>query len=74
MPYSRNPNNPMVILATTANNLLQQYQTNEITFEQFKESMNNQVVPLVATLDKSSPNDDAMYTISYAVAMVDGVE
>jgi len=74
MSYSHNPSNPMVILAGTANTLLQQYNTNEITFEQFKTAMNSQVVPLVATLDKSSPNDEAMHTISYAVAMVDGVE
>jgi hypothetical protein len=74
MSYTHNPSDPMVILAGTANTLLQQYQTEAITLEQFKDAMNTQVVPLVSTLDKSSHNDNAMHTISYAVAMLGAVE
>lgn len=74
MTYSRNPNDPMVTLATTANTLLNQYNSNAISLEQYKTSMNTQVVPLVDGLDKSSHNDDAWHTITTAVAMLGDVE
>jgi hypothetical protein len=74
MTYSHNPSDPMVVLASTANTLLQQYNSQTITLQQFKDSMNTQVIPQVSGLDKSSHNDDAMHTITYAVAMVGSVE
>jgi hypothetical protein len=70
MTYTHNPSDPMVLLAATAKGLLDQYNSNVITLEEYKDYMNAQVVPFVATLDKSSHNDDAMHTISEAVAMV----
>lgn len=72
MSYTHNPSDPMVILATTANTLLQQYNTKSITLEQYQSSMSAQVIPQIATLDTSGHNDDAMHTISYAVAMAVG--
>jgi hypothetical protein len=60
----------MVILASTAQSLMDQYNNNTITIEQFKTSMNSQVVPQVAGLDKTSHNDSAWHTISSAVALV----
>jgi hypothetical protein len=70
MTYAHNPSDPMVVLATTAGSLVSQYESKSITLEQFKNSMNSQVVPQVAGLNKSSNNDDAWHTISNAVAMV----
>jgi flagellar hook-associated protein FlgK len=70
MTYSHNPSDPMVVLATTAKSLVDQYNNNSITLQQFKDSMNSQVVPQVAGLNKSSHNDDAWHTISSAVALV----
>lgn len=72
MSYTHNPSDPMVILADTANTLLQQYNTQAITLEQYQASMASQVIPQVATLDTSSHNDDAMHTIQFAVAMAVG--
>jgi hypothetical protein len=60
----------MVVLATTAQSLVSQYNNKTITLQQFKDSMNSQVIPQVAGLNTSSHNDDAMHTISNAVAMV----
>jgi hypothetical protein len=60
----------MVILAATSKTLVNQYNNNSITIQQFKDSMNSQVVPQVASLNKSSHNDDAWHTISSAVALV----
>jgi len=74
MTYSHNSNDPMVLLAATAENLLNQYDSNIITLEQLKNSLNNQIIPLVPSLDKSSHNDNAWHTITQAVAMVDAVE
>ena len=70
MTYTHNPSDPMVVLASTAQGLVDQYNNKSITLQQFKDAMNAQVVPQVASLDKSSHNDDAMHTISNAVAMV----
>jgi hypothetical protein len=70
MTYTHNPSDPMVLLAATAKGLLDQYNSNVITLEEYKDYMNTQVVPFVATLDRSSHNDSAMHTISEAVAMV----
>lgn len=70
MTYSHNPSDPMVVLATTAQSLVDQYENKSITAQQFKDSMNSQVVPQVAGLDKSSHNDDAWHKISSAVALV----
>ena len=70
MAYTHNLSDPMVILASTAQSLMDQYNNNTITIEQFKTSMNSQVVPQVAGLDKTSHNDDAWHTISSAVALV----
>lgn len=72
MSYPHNPSNPMVVLAGTADTLLQQYESGTISLQEYKDSMNTQVIPQVATLDVSSPNDDAMHTISFAVAMAAG--
>jgi hypothetical protein len=60
----------MVVLATTAKSLMDQYYNKSITIDQFKNSMNSQVVPQVAGLNKSSHNDDAWHTICMAVALV----
>jgi len=70
MTYSHNPSDPMVVLATTAQSLMDQYNNKTITLQQYKDSMNTQVIPHVATLNTSSHNDDAMHTISESVAMV----
>ena len=70
MTYTHNPADPMVVLATTAKSLVDQYEAKSITLQQFKDSMNAQVVPNVAGLNKSSKNDDAWHTICNAVAMV----
>jgi len=70
MAYTHNPSDPMVILASTAQSLMDQYNNNTITIDQFKTSMNSQVVPQVAGLDKTSHNDSAWHTISSAVALV----
>jgi hypothetical protein len=70
MTYTHNPADPMVTLATTAKSLVDQYEAKSITLQQFKDSMNSQVVPQVSGLDKSSHNDDAWHKISNAVAMV----
>lgn len=72
MSYSHNSNNPMVVLANTANTLFQQYESKSITLEEYQAAIASQVIPQLATLDKSSPNDEAMHTISYAVAMAVG--
>jgi hypothetical protein len=74
MTYTHNPNDPMVLLANKANTLLQQYNSNTISLQEFKDSMNTQVIPSVTGLNTSSHNDDAMHTISYAVAMVGSPE
>lgn len=70
MTYTHNPSDPMVLLAATAQGLLDQYNNKTITLQQYKDYMNAQVVPFVAGLDTSSHNDAAMHTISEAVAMV----
>ena len=70
MTYTHNPADPMVVLATTAKSLVDQYEAKSITLQQFKDSMNSQVVPQVAGLDKSSRNDDAWHTIVSAVNLV----
>ena len=70
MSYNNNQSNPMVILATTAQLLIDQYNSGSSTLQQFKDSVNSQVVPQVSGLDKSSHNDNAWHTISTAVAMV----
>jgi len=70
MSYTRNPSDPMVILASTAQALVDQYNTNTITLQQFKDSMNSQVVPQVASLNKSSHNDEAWHTICSSVALI----
>ena len=70
MTYTHNPSDPMVVLASTAQSLMDQYNSNTITLQEYKDSMNSQVVPQVAGLDTSSHNDNAMYTISTAVAMI----
>jgi hypothetical protein len=49
---------------------MDQYNNKTITLQQYKDSMNTQVIPYVATLNTSSHNDDAMHTISESVAMV----
>ena len=53
MTYTHNPADPMVVLATTAKSLVDQYEAKSITLQQFKDSMNSDVVPQVAGLDKS---------------------
>ena len=68
MPYS-NQNNPMVILGNTANTIINQYETNQITLEQFKTAVQNQIVSQLGTLDKTRPADDSYYKISTAIAM-----
>ena len=70
MTYTHNPYDPMVLLAATARELLDQYNSNSITLQQYKDAVNAQVAPFVAGLNTSSHNDAAMYTISTAVAMV----
>jgi hypothetical protein len=70
MTYSHNPSDPMVVLATTAKSLMDQYNNKTITLQQYKDSMNTQVIPQVAGLNRSSHNDDAWHTISESVAMV----
>jgi hypothetical protein len=74
MTYTHNPSDPMVSLASTANNLVQQYESGAITLEQFKSFVNSQVTPSVATLNTSSHNDDAYHTISYAVSLAGAPE
>jgi hypothetical protein len=74
MSRAPNSNDPMAILAATAQALVDQYESQQITLQQYKDSMNSQVVPQVSGLDKSSHNDNAWHTISYAVALVDSVE
>lgn len=69
MTYTHNPSDPMVLLAATAQELLDQYNSSSITLQQYKDAVNAQVAPFVAGLDTSSHNDDAMYTISTAIAM-----
>jgi hypothetical protein len=70
MTYTHNPSDPMVVLATTAQNLLNQYTNKTITLQHYKDSMNTQVIPQMANLNTSSHNDDAMHTLSEAIAMV----
>jgi spore coat protein CotF len=70
MSYTHNPSDPMVVLAASAKTLVDQYEAKSITLQQFKDSMNSQIVPQVAGLNKSSNNDVAWHTISNAVAMV----
>ena len=70
MTYTHNPSDPMVILASTAQGLVDQYTNKTITLQQYKDAMNAQVIPQLATLDRSGHNDAAMHTISEAVAMV----
>ena len=74
MTYQHNPSDPLVTLAATANTLMNQYNTNAITLEQFKNALNSQVVNQFATVDKSSHNDDAYSTISRAVSYVNAVD
>ena len=74
MTYQHNPSDPLVLLAATANTLMDQYNTNAITLEQFKSALNSQVVPQFATVDKSSHNDDAYHTISVAVSYVNAID
>jgi hypothetical protein len=74
MTYSHNANDPMVILASTAQTLLDQYNSNTISLQQYKTFVNAQIVSSLPGLNKSSNNDDAWHTITTAVAMVDAVE
>ena len=74
MTYQHNPGDPLVLLAATAKSLMDQYDANTITLQQFKDALNSQVVPQFATVDKSSSNDDAYHTISQAVSYVNAIE
>ena len=74
MTYQYNPTDPLVLLAETANGLVNQYENKEITLEQFKNSLNSQVIPQFASVDKSSKNDDAYYKISTAIAYINAIE
>ena len=74
MTYSHSPTDPLVVLATTANNLMQQYESKTITLDEFKTAINSQLVNQFASVDKSSHNDDAYYTITTTIAYRNAVE
>ena len=69
MPYSNSPNNPMVTLGNTANTIINQYNSKQITLEQFKTAVQSQIVSQLNTLDMTRPADDSYYLISTAIAM-----
>ena len=70
MTYTHNPADPMVVLATTAKSLMDQYEAKTLTIQQYVTAMNSQVVPQSAGLDKSSNNDAAWYTITNSVGLM----
>ena len=72
MSYSHNSNNPMVVLSNTADALLQQYESNSLTLEEYQAAITSQVIPQLEGLDKSVPIDEAMNKIQFAVAMAVG--
>ena len=69
-------------LATTANTLLQQYRTSSITLQEFKDSINSQVVPTwdsmaenVRTNDEvNESNDEDIHKINYVIRFLSATE
>ena len=69
MTYQQNPSDPLGLLAATAKSLMDQYDANTITLQQFKDAVQTQIVAKLNTLDMTRPADDSYYLISTAIAM-----
>jgi hypothetical protein len=76
MSYTRGGNNDqIVILANSANTLMQQYNTQTITLQAYKDSVNTQILPTYNSLDKRTISDDnSMHTVSLAIRMLGLIE
>lgn len=74
MTYSHNSSDPMVLLAATANTLINQYESKSISLQEYKDAANAQLVTQFQTLDVSSHNDNAYNTLTRALVLIDSVE
>ena len=69
-------------LSTTANTLLQQYNSRSINLQQFKDSINSQIVPTWNTLQDTIKNDATIHEtndtdinkINYVIRFLSAIE